>query len=457
MCAYREVYIYVLLLLLKDKLVPDNLIYIFVYIGCVLRICFHHSSERRMKAFRSVLGAALCSNRRELHCRASANDWGTAMRTRSKCNVRRFVCRHRSSRSQEKSNKSVRKQKQKMKHLESCVEDTVKGKTMTAAVQHASIPEEMNNKFRREKNRCTIPMDKYEEGVREEGIFAADSTRIGSVPAALPTVSFTSGNSLPRSLSPTTTGSAALCLETKTFSVKERMQGSVRSFTLPSSLEMPGMREKETKQNLTPSTREISFRPSEEDYRALLLDVLLSRRETLLPIVSVIREERKALIAQVNILNKKVKELEHVRREVREMLEAYVRQGNNTSSKISSSVGHLSSPMKIQNSLTQESSSIPLCSSQPCESEEHGNRASSCTSLRSLFDPNESKASLKVESALLPHKMDRESKGSSSDFIVTASDQGAIVQKEKLKSRTSKVRCGDFLLNSLSDGEEIQF
>lgn len=64
-----------------------------------------------------------------------------------------------------------------------------------------------------------------------------------------------------------------------------------------------------------------SLRPSEEDYRALLQDLLLYRQESLAPIVAAFRGERELLEKRLSQLDAKTQELHAVRRDLAQMLE----------------------------------------------------------------------------------------------------------------------------------------
>lgn len=71
----------------------------------------------------------------------------------------------------------------------------------------------------------------------------------------------------------------------------------------------------------TPSREpDVPLRPSALDYRALLLELLLYRKETLEPVLAALRAEREALHQQQNELNSKIKELAGIRDEIREEL-----------------------------------------------------------------------------------------------------------------------------------------
>lgn len=62
--------------------------------------------------------------------------------------------------------------------------------------------------------------------------------------------------------------------------------------------------------------------PSAEDYRALLLDLLLYRRETLEPVLEALRTERAEVERQMRLLDAQVRELGSIRDELRELAEA---------------------------------------------------------------------------------------------------------------------------------------
>lgn len=57
--------------------------------------------------------------------------------------------------------------------------------------------------------------------------------------------------------------------------------------------------------------------PTSEDYRALLLDLLLYRRETLSPLLTALQQERAELEAKMTLLEAHVKELREIRDELR--------------------------------------------------------------------------------------------------------------------------------------------
>eukprot|EP00796_Vickermania_ingenoplastis_P010664 gene10664-7409_t len=61
--------------------------------------------------------------------------------------------------------------------------------------------------------------------------------------------------------------------------------------------------------------------PTEEDYRALVLDLMLYRKETVQPVLDALRQERIALDRQIKDFDAKVRELSNVRDEIRHMLE----------------------------------------------------------------------------------------------------------------------------------------
>jgi chromosome segregation ATPase len=57
--------------------------------------------------------------------------------------------------------------------------------------------------------------------------------------------------------------------------------------------------------------------PTAEEYRALLLDLLLYRRETLEPVLAALRREREELETKMAQLETLVRELRHIREELR--------------------------------------------------------------------------------------------------------------------------------------------
>ncbi|GET85612.1 hypothetical protein, conserved [Leishmania tarentolae] len=61
--------------------------------------------------------------------------------------------------------------------------------------------------------------------------------------------------------------------------------------------------------------------PTSEDYRALLLDLLLYRHETLAPVVEALRLERDEVEKKMQQLNTHVRELSSIRDELRELAE----------------------------------------------------------------------------------------------------------------------------------------
>ncbi|KAK7198323.1 hypothetical protein NESM_000790200 [Novymonas esmeraldas] len=62
--------------------------------------------------------------------------------------------------------------------------------------------------------------------------------------------------------------------------------------------------------------------PTAEDYRALLLDLLLYRRETVTPVVEALRRERELLETDMRHLDAHVRELSRIRDELRQLSEA---------------------------------------------------------------------------------------------------------------------------------------
>ncbi|KAG5487446.1 hypothetical protein LSCM1_07399 [Leishmania martiniquensis] len=61
--------------------------------------------------------------------------------------------------------------------------------------------------------------------------------------------------------------------------------------------------------------------PTSEDYRALLLDLLLYRRETLSPVVEALRRERDEVEKKMQQLDTHVRELASIRDELRQVAE----------------------------------------------------------------------------------------------------------------------------------------
>ncbi|KAG5507829.1 hypothetical protein JIQ42_07119 [Leishmania sp. Namibia] len=61
--------------------------------------------------------------------------------------------------------------------------------------------------------------------------------------------------------------------------------------------------------------------PTSEDYRALLLDLLLYRRETLAPVVEALRRERDEVEKKMQHLDTHVRELSSIRDELRQLAE----------------------------------------------------------------------------------------------------------------------------------------
>ncbi|CAJ1016116.1 hypothetical protein, conserved [Leishmania lindenbergi] len=61
--------------------------------------------------------------------------------------------------------------------------------------------------------------------------------------------------------------------------------------------------------------------PTSEDYRALLLDLLLYRRETLAPVVEALRRERDEVERKMQQLDTHVRELSFIRDELRQLSE----------------------------------------------------------------------------------------------------------------------------------------
>lgn len=66
----------------------------------------------------------------------------------------------------------------------------------------------------------------------------------------------------------------------------------------------------------------LASQPSEEDYRALLLDLILYRKDSLMPVVHALQQEREVLQAQVREAHKKVHELAEIRDEIRSLLQS---------------------------------------------------------------------------------------------------------------------------------------
>lgn len=62
--------------------------------------------------------------------------------------------------------------------------------------------------------------------------------------------------------------------------------------------------------------------PTSEDYRALLLDLLLYRRETLTPVMEALRLERDEVETKMQQLDTHVRELSSIRNELRQLAEA---------------------------------------------------------------------------------------------------------------------------------------
>ncbi|KAG5487783.1 hypothetical protein LSCM4_07461 [Leishmania orientalis] len=69
----------------------------------------------------------------------------------------------------------------------------------------------------------------------------------------------------------------------------------------------------------TPTTAAVA--PTSEDYRALLLDLLLYRRETLAPVVEALRRERDEVEKKMQHLDTHVRELSSIRDELRQLAE----------------------------------------------------------------------------------------------------------------------------------------
>ncbi|KAG5511612.1 hypothetical protein JKF63_07208 [Porcisia hertigi] len=65
-----------------------------------------------------------------------------------------------------------------------------------------------------------------------------------------------------------------------------------------------------------------SAAPTSEDYRALLLDLLLYRRETLAPVVEALSREREEVEQKMQQLDTHVRELSSIRDELRKLSEA---------------------------------------------------------------------------------------------------------------------------------------
>lgn len=71
---------------------------------------------------------------------------------------------------------------------------------------------------------------------------------------------------------------------------------------------------------LQPPAPSALLAPTEEDYRALLLDLLLYRQDTLRPVLRALQQERERLASQAAELDAKVSGLVAVREEIRAIL-----------------------------------------------------------------------------------------------------------------------------------------
>lgn len=70
--------------------------------------------------------------------------------------------------------------------------------------------------------------------------------------------------------------------------------------------------------------------PTSEDYRALLLDLLLYRQETVAPVLKALQREREELEAQLTQLEAHVRELRQIRDELRLLAEQKVEEEHRT-------------------------------------------------------------------------------------------------------------------------------
>lgn len=69
------------------------------------------------------------------------------------------------------------------------------------------------------------------------------------------------------------------------------------------------------------SNETLAMKPSEEDYRALILDLLLYRKESLEPLLHGIQKERKVISEKLEQLSNATMQLESVREDIRLLLE----------------------------------------------------------------------------------------------------------------------------------------
>lgn len=230
----------------------------------------------------------------------------------------------------EKNKRTNRKRKKKNKiSFEGPAAKAPSGTILTQTVKNSTGIVQMKEKMNERKQNQTTVSGIWERE-RGTGVLFQENSNI--MPNAFPIHSehsCTPQMSVCHSI-PSSTASARLVLDKQIDSQNGALKvlSSMYSFEIPSGMERSTSGEAQKVTSLKSFALGNSLGPMEEDYRALLLDLVLLRRETLLPILSVIQEERQCLAAQLRLFEKNVEKLQQVRDEIRELLEAYSAQSS---------------------------------------------------------------------------------------------------------------------------------
>lgn len=253
--------------------------------------------------------------------------------------------------------------------------------------------------------------------------------------------------------------STVCCLAKSSLDAAERVLSTMYSAS-PAQSEaqekIPGISEQQV---CTSSSTKCSLLPTEEDYRALLLNLLLLRKETLNPILEVIQEERRALTAKIITLDAKVKELELVRQDIRKLLETHTVLDSNSESQASVFLTpHTVVPSSTHKNTATESSNAVKCTASRIETLESTHSRGCAPSLPSSSSLPQNQRETQVGEPLSASFFIK--KGRKSLPEVPTFRKGSKKKKKERKNKRieiSKKEQDNVLLNSISDEEEISF
>lgn len=409
-----------------------------------------------MRLFRLQLSTALCTRRQAWWFKSLVNTENvnvklTPSNCTSLCFSNRFIC----SASESRKSKKLRERKRKIKTIGNDVENAeakaISEKNISFSV--ASVcPEESIS----EKQKSTaISAGASERQIKEEVLSRGNSITENAC------VTILADLDAPELCFPSSIPSSAIktpvhCLTKNSLDAAERVLSTMytaSSSQIEAQEKFPSTLEPQV---CTSSATKCSLVPNEEDYRALLLNLLLFRKETLNPILEVIQEERRALTVQITTLDTKVKELELVRQDIRKLLETHTVQDRKSESENSVFLTPLTAlSSSTQENTANESSNNVKCTANRIESLENTHDRACVPSLQSFsFLPQNQPGVPAAEPLSVSCIINKEKKSLPEISTIRKGSKSKKKSKNKRLEKSKRVQ-DEVLSNAVADGEEI--